>query len=35
VAEKAYQRMVSIPLFTAMSDGEQDRVIAALRAVLG
>ncbi|HOB67784.1 DegT/DnrJ/EryC1/StrS family aminotransferase [Ottowia sp.] len=32
VAEAAYQRMFSIPLFTAMSDDEQSRVIAALRA---
>ena len=35
VAEAAYQRMFSIPLFTAMSDDEQGRVIAALRAVVG
>ena len=34
VAERAYQCMISIPLFTAMSDAEQDRIIAALRAVL-
>ncbi|RRD56813.1 DegT/DnrJ/EryC1/StrS family aminotransferase [Comamonadaceae bacterium OH2545_COT-014] len=34
VAEAAWQRMFSIPLFTAMSDAEQDRVIAALRTVL-
>jgi dTDP-4-amino-4,6-dideoxygalactose transaminase len=32
VADRAYQRMVSIPLFTAMSDADQDRIIAALRA---
>ena len=32
VAEAAYQLMFSIPLFTAMSDDEQSRVIAALRA---
>jgi dTDP-4-amino-4,6-dideoxygalactose transaminase len=31
-ADLAYQRMFSIPLFTAMSDDEQGRVIAALRA---
>lgn len=31
-AELAYQRMLSIPLFTAMSDDEQTRVIAALKA---
>ncbi len=34
VAEAVYQRMFSIPLFTAMSDDEQGRVIAALRAVV-
>ncbi|MEZ5608236.1 MAG: DegT/DnrJ/EryC1/StrS family aminotransferase [Burkholderiaceae bacterium] len=34
VADRAYQRMFSIPLFTAMSDDEQGRVIAALRAIL-
>ena len=34
VAEAAYQRMLSVPLFTAMSDAEQARVIAALRACL-
>ncbi len=31
VAEQAYQRMLSIPLFTAMGDDEQTRVIAALK----
>ncbi len=34
VAEQAYQRMLSLPLFTAMSDDEQARVIEALKAVL-
>ncbi|MFT4242738.1 MAG: DegT/DnrJ/EryC1/StrS family aminotransferase [Acidovorax sp.] len=34
-ADAAYQRMVSIPLFTAMSDDDQGRVIAALHEVLG
>lgn len=33
-AEAAWQRMLSIPLFSAMSDEEQSRVIAALRAEL-
>ncbi len=33
-AELAYQRMFSIPLFTAMSDDEQTRVIAALKSVV-
>lgn len=32
-AEKAYQRMFSIPLFTAMSDAEQERIIAALQSL--
>jgi len=34
VAEAAYQRMFSVPLFTAMSDGEQARVIAALKDIV-
>ena len=34
-ADAAYQAMISIPLFTAMSDSDQDRVIAALHEVLG
>jgi dTDP-4-amino-4,6-dideoxygalactose transaminase len=34
VADQAYQRMVSIPLFTAMSDAEQGRIIAALQAAV-
>ena len=33
-ADAAYQRMLSIPLFTAMSDADQDRVTAALGEVL-
>ena len=33
-ADKAYQRMFSIPLFTAMSDEEQERIIAALQRIL-
>lgn len=33
-AEKAYQHMFSIPLFTAMSDSDQERVILALRQIL-
>ncbi len=35
VADAAYQSMISIPLFTAMSDNDQERVIAALQEVLG
>ena len=34
-AEKAYQQMFSIPLFTAMSDAEQERIIEALQHILG
>ena len=34
-AESAYQRMLSIPLYTSMTDAAQDRVIAALHEVLG
>jgi len=34
-ADAAYRSMVSIPLFTAMSDDDQGRVIAALREILG
>lgn len=34
-AEAAYQAMISIPLFTAMTDADQDRVICALHEVLG
>jgi len=33
-SDAAYQSMLSIPLFTAMSDADQDRVIAALREVV-
>ena len=34
-ADAAYRAMLSLPLFTAMRDAEQDRVIAALHALLG
>ena len=34
-ADAAYQAMLSIPLFTAMTDADQDRVIAALQTLLG
>ena len=33
-ADAAYETMLSIPLFTAMSDADQDRVITALTEVL-
>lgn len=32
--EAAYQSMISIPLYTKMSDEEQERVIGALKEVL-
>ena len=35
VADDAYERMLSLPLYTSMSDDEQGRVIGALRGVLG
>jgi len=34
VAEAAYQSMLSIPLYTAMSDSDQGRVVDALREIL-
>ena len=34
-ADAAYQAMVSLPLFTAMTDADQERVIAALHELLG
>ncbi len=34
-ADAAYQAMLSLPLFTAMSDADQDRAIAALHELLG
>lgn len=33
-SQRAFERMVSLPLFTAMSDAEAERVVAAVRAVL-
>ncbi len=34
VAEDSYRRMLTLPLYTRMSDGDQDRVIAALHELL-
>lgn len=34
-SDAAYQSMLSLPLFTAMSDADQDRVIGALHEALG
>lgn len=33
-SQKAFERMVSIPLYTAMSDADVERVIAAVRAIV-
>lgn len=35
VAEAAYGQLLSLPLFPALTDAQQDRVITAVRAVLG
>jgi dTDP-4-amino-4,6-dideoxygalactose transaminase len=32
-SQKAYERMLSIPLYTAMSDADVQRVIAAVREI--
>ncbi len=34
-AERYYQTAISLPLFSSMSEFDQDRVVATLRAVLG
>lgn len=34
-ADRAYHGLVSLPLYTLMSDADQDRVIAAVKAALG
>jgi dTDP-4-amino-4,6-dideoxygalactose transaminase len=34
-SQRAYERMVSLPLYTAMGDGDVERVIAAVRQALG
>ena len=34
-SQKAFERMVSIPLYTAMSDADVERVIGAVRSILG
>ena len=33
-ATRAFQQVVSLPLFTRMTDGDQDRVIEAARRLL-
>jgi dTDP-4-amino-4,6-dideoxygalactose transaminase len=34
-SQHAYERMVSLPLYTAMSDGDVERVVTAVREALG
>jgi len=34
-SQRAYERMVSLPLYTLMTDDDVERVIAAVRAALG
>jgi dTDP-4-amino-4,6-dideoxygalactose transaminase len=34
-SQKAYERMVSLPLYTRMTEADTDRVIAAVRKALG
>jgi dTDP-4-amino-4,6-dideoxygalactose transaminase len=34
-SQRAYERMVSLPLYTLMSDDDVERVIVAVRAALG
>ena len=34
LSQKAFERMVSLPLYTAMSDADVERVIAAVRGLL-
>jgi dTDP-4-amino-4,6-dideoxygalactose transaminase len=34
-SQHAYERMVSLPLYTAMTDADVERVVAAVRAALG
>jgi dTDP-4-amino-4,6-dideoxygalactose transaminase len=34
-SQHAYERMLSIPLFSRMSDGDVERVIAAVQAAVG
>ncbi len=35
VAERCYERILSLPLYTKMRDADQDRVVAAVRELLG
>ena len=34
-SQAAYERLVSLPIYTRMSDGDVERVVAAVRRVLG
>jgi dTDP-4-amino-4,6-dideoxygalactose transaminase len=33
-SQRAYERMVSLPIYTRMTDADVDRVVAAVRTVL-
>jgi dTDP-4-amino-4,6-dideoxygalactose transaminase len=33
-SQKAYERMLSLPLYTRMSDADVQRVVAAVRVIL-
>src|SRR3989304_89210 len=35
VAESAYERMISLPIFPAMTDGDVEEIIAAVKKVVG
>jgi perosamine synthetase len=35
VAEAAYERLISLPMFHGMTDADADDVVAAVRKVLG
>jgi dTDP-4-amino-4,6-dideoxygalactose transaminase len=35
VAERAYERLLTLPLFPGMTDGDVDDVVAAVEKVLG
>ncbi len=34
-SQRAYERMLSLPIYSGMSDGDVERVVAAVRSSLG
>jgi dTDP-4-amino-4,6-dideoxygalactose transaminase len=34
-SQRLYERCISLPIYTKMSDADQNRVVAALRSILG